>query len=98
MGIGVSFCLGILINVSMFIPHIITDTFFFTVNHTHINISQLVNKMCSQQACSKLVNKLYQCCYFIKLVQGCHSQLVDKIVELQDDNKLLEQLATTLLS
>jgi hypothetical protein len=23
---------------------------------------QLVNKMCSQQACSKLVNKLWQCC------------------------------------
>ena len=25
---------------------------------THVKISQLVNKMCSQQACSKLVNKL----------------------------------------
>jgi hypothetical protein len=36
--------------------------------------------MCSQQACSKLVNKLQQCCYFIKLLQGCHSQLVDKLL------------------
>jgi hypothetical protein len=37
--------------------------------------------MCSpQQACSKLVNKLKQCCYFIKLLQGCHAQLVDKLV------------------
>ena len=26
---------------------------------THVKIAQLVNKMCSQQACSKLVNKLY---------------------------------------
>ena len=25
---------------------------------THVEISLLVNKMCSQQACSKLVNKL----------------------------------------
>jgi hypothetical protein len=25
---------------------------------THVKISQLVNKMCSQQACSKLVNNL----------------------------------------
>jgi hypothetical protein len=25
---------------------------------THVKISQLVNKMCSQQTCSKLVNKL----------------------------------------
>jgi hypothetical protein len=25
---------------------------------THVKVSQLVNKMCSQQACSKLVNKL----------------------------------------
>jgi hypothetical protein len=25
---------------------------------THVKISQVVNKMCSQQACSKLVNKL----------------------------------------
>jgi hypothetical protein len=31
-------------------------------------------KICSQQACSKLVNKLFQCCYFIKLLQGCHSR------------------------
>jgi hypothetical protein len=56
---------------------------------THVKISQLVNKMCSQQACSMLVNKSEQCCYFIKLLQGCHSQLVDK---------LLEQLVTSLLS
>jgi hypothetical protein len=51
--------------------------------YTHVKISQLVNKMCSQQACSKLVNKLWQCsqcCYFIKLLQGCHSQLVDKLL------------------
>ena len=39
----------------------------------------------TKQACSKLVNKLEQCCYFIKLLQGCHSQLVDQIVEWQDD-------------
>jgi hypothetical protein len=47
----------------------------------------------SQQACSKLVNTLKQC-YFIKLLQDCYSQLV----ELQDDNQLLEQLVTSLLS
>ena len=51
-------------------------------SNKHVKISQLVNKMCSQQACSKLVNKLQQCCY----------------VELQDDNKLLDQLVTSLLS
>jgi hypothetical protein len=45
---------------------------------THVKLSQLVNKMCSQQACSKLVNKLWQSCHFIKLLQGCHSQLVIK--------------------
>ena len=28
------------------------------VTFVHVKISQLVNKMCSQQACSKLVNKL----------------------------------------
>jgi hypothetical protein len=33
------------------------------------------------------------------LLQGCDSQLVDEyIVELQDDNKLLEQFVTSLLS
>jgi hypothetical protein len=31
---------------------------------------------------------------FYQVIQGCHSQLV----ELQDDNKLLEQLVTSLLS
>ena len=39
-------------------------------------------------------------------LQGCHSQLVDKLMQslqdelqsLQDDNKLLEQLVTSLLS
>jgi hypothetical protein len=36
-------------------------------SYTHVKISQLVNKMCSQQACSNLVNKLQQRCYFIKL-------------------------------
>ena len=30
----------------------------FYVLVTHVKISQLVNKMCSQQAYSKLVNKL----------------------------------------
>ena len=58
---------------------------------THVNISQLVNKMRSQQACSKLVNKLSQCCY--KVVT--HNLLTNR--ELQDDNKLLEQLVTSLL-
>ena len=29
-----------------------------TFASTHVKISQLVNKMCSQQACSKLVNRL----------------------------------------
>ena len=29
-----------------------------TTYTTHVKISQLVNKMCSQQACSKLINKL----------------------------------------
>jgi hypothetical protein len=48
--------------------------------HTHVKISQLVNKMCSQQACSEVVNELSQSCYFIKLLQGCHSQLVDKLL------------------
>ena len=57
-----------------------------TVLVTHVKISQLVNKMCLQQACQQFVTML--------LFQGCHSQLV----ELQDDNKLLEQLLTSLLS
>ena len=47
---------------------------------THVKISQLVNTTCSQQACGKLANKLQQCCYFINLLQGCHSQLVDKLL------------------
>jgi hypothetical protein len=47
---------------------------------THVKISQLVNKMCSQQACSKLINKLEPCWYFINLLQGCHSQVVDKVL------------------
>ena len=33
-----------------------------------------VNKMCSQQ---ELVNKLLRCCYFVRLLHGCHPQLVD---------------------
>ena len=36
---------------------------------THVKISQLVNKMCLQQFC-----------YFIKLLQACQSQLVDKLL------------------
>jgi hypothetical protein len=49
--------------------------------HTDVKISQLVNKMCSQQACSKLAcQQVVTCCYFIKLLQGCHSQLVDKLL------------------
>jgi hypothetical protein len=28
--------------------------------------------------------------------QGCHSELVDRVVELQDDSKLLEELVTSL--
>jgi hypothetical protein len=57
----------------------ISQFYLFSTKYkiTHV---KLVNKMCSQQACSKLVNKLYQCCYFIKLPQGCHSQLVDKLL------------------
>jgi hypothetical protein len=68
---------------------------------THVKISQLVNNMCSQQTCSKLVDKLeqWQCCYFIKLLQGCHSQLVDKLLNCRTiTTKLLEQLVTSLLS
>jgi hypothetical protein len=42
------------------------------------------------QACQQVVTMLV----LIKLLQGCHSQLV----ELQDDNKWLEQLVTSLLS
>jgi hypothetical protein len=33
---------------------------------------------------------------FIKLLQGCHSNHVNKVVELQEDTKLLEQLVTSL--
>jgi beta-glucuronidase len=38
---------------------------------THVKFSQLAGK---------LINKFYQCCYFIKLPQGCPSQLVDKLL------------------
>jgi hypothetical protein len=39
--------------------HVITQiTVSHFVSNTYVKISQLVNKMCSQQACSKLVNKL----------------------------------------
>jgi hypothetical protein len=43
---------------------------------THVKI----NKMCSQQACSKLVNKL---------PQGCHSQLIDKLLNCRTITSLL---------
>jgi hypothetical protein len=33
-------------------------TIYHLLAATDVGISQLVNKMCSQQACSKLVNKL----------------------------------------
>ena len=47
---------------------------------TRVKISQFVNKMCSQHYFTSFVNKVYQCCYFIKFLQACHSQLVDKLL------------------
>ena len=34
------------------------NCYLCAINTRHAKISQLVNKMCSQQACSELVNKL----------------------------------------
>ena len=65
----------------------------FMLHVTHVKISQLVDKMCSQQACNKLVNKLQQHCYFIKLQQACHiTQLVDKMCSQQACSKLVNKL------
>jgi hypothetical protein len=62
-----------------------------TVLATHVQIS---STRCVR---NRLVASL-STSYFIKLLQGCQSQLVNQIVELQDDNKLLEQLVTSPLS
>jgi hypothetical protein len=60
---------------------------------THIKISQLiVNKMCSQQACSKLANKVVTMRLFHQVATRLLLTTCWQIVELQDDNKLLEQL------
>jgi hypothetical protein len=40
--------------------------------------TQLVNKIRSQQAWSKPVNRLQQCWYFDNLLQACHSQPANK--------------------
>ena len=40
------------------------------------------------QACQQVVTMLL-------FHQGCHSELVDRVVELQDDSKLLEELVTS---
>ena len=61
---------------------------------THIKISQLVNKMYSQQACQQVVTMLL----FYQVITRLSLTTCWQIVELQDDNKLLEQLATTLLT
>jgi hypothetical protein len=63
---------------------------------THVKISQLVNKMCSQQACSKLVNKVVTMLLFYQVATRLSLTTCWQIVELQDDNKLLEQLVTSL--
>lgn len=45
--------------------------------HVHYKVSRLVNhKICSQQLSIKLINKLKECCYFIDLLHGCHSQAI----------------------
>ena len=59
--------------------------------HTHAKISHLVNKMCSQQACSELA--ILSSCY--KVVT--HNLLTNCWI-LQDDNKLMEQLVTSLFN
>jgi hypothetical protein len=43
-----------------------------SITHTHVKISQLVNKIVFATGLYKLAIKLQQCCYFIKLLQGCH--------------------------
>jgi hypothetical protein len=65
-------------------------------DYTHVKISQLVNKMCSQQACSKLVNKVVTMLLFHQVATRLSLTTCWQIVELQDDNKLLEQLVTSL--
>jgi hypothetical protein len=61
---------------------------------TPVKISQLFNKMCSQQPCSKLLTMLL----FHQVATRLSLATCWQIVELQGDNKLLEQLVTSLLS
>jgi hypothetical protein len=52
-------------------------TFLFQTDLPH-NFS--LNKMCSKQACKQACQQVVTICYFIKLLQGCHLQLVDKLL------------------
>jgi hypothetical protein len=66
--------------------------------NTHVKISQLVNKP-RQQAC---IASLSTSCNNVVILSSCYTRLSFttcwQIDELQDDNKLLEQLVTSLLS
>jgi hypothetical protein len=64
-------------------------------------VSQLVNKMCSQQACGKLCQQVVTMLLFYQVATRLSLATCWQIVESQerqDDNKLLEQLVTSLLS
>ena len=52
---------------------------------------QLVNKLCSQQACNKLVNKFVAMLLFCQVVPSLWLTTCWQVVDLQHDNKLLEQ-------
>jgi hypothetical protein len=54
--------------------------------------------MCSQQACSKLVNKVVTMLLFYQVATKLSLTTCWQVVEKQDDNKLLEKLVTSLLS
>jgi hypothetical protein len=72
---------------SKFIDKHCTKNWIYQYRKHRVNLRSIIphlliftNKMCSQQTCSKLVNKLQKFYYFINLPQTCHSQLVDKLL------------------
>ena len=66
---------------------------FITV--THVKISQLVNKMCSQQACSKLVNKLYN---NVVILSSCYKVVTRNLSTRCVHNRLVASMSTSCIT
>ena len=61
------------------------------ISPTHVKNAQLVNKLCSQRACNKLANKFVAMLSFCQVVPSLRLTTCWQVVDLQPDNKLLEQ-------